>query len=248
MTIETPQDLAGLQRIGRVVGETLHYLRSKVRPGMTTAELDKLAHHFLAQRGARSAPQLDVGFPGAICISINEEAAHGVPGKRRIRPGDLVKLDVSAEMDGFYADAAITVAVPPVSQAHRQLCISAENALAAAIQASQNGAPLYEIGRATEKSVLQSGYQVVRTLHGHGVGRSLHEEPSGVPAFYHPRYRGRLHEGLVLALEPHVTTGNGSLRERNDGWTLATEDGGYVAAFEHTVVVQGKGSLIVTAF
>jgi methionyl aminopeptidase len=184
MTVETPQDLHGVLTIGRIVGHTLQYMREQLRPGMTTRELDDRARDFLDQHRARSAPSLTYNFPGTTCISINDEATHGIPGDRQIQPGDIVKLDVSAERDGYYADAAITVAVPPVTPSHQQLCACAEAALSAAIATAQVGKPLSIMGRAAERIARQYGYSVVRELHGHGVGRGLHEAPKSIPQFY----------------------------------------------------------------
>ena len=150
MTIETARDLEGLVAVGQVVRSTIAAMEAAVHPGVTTAELDLVAQQFLAHAGARSAPMLEVGYPRATCISVNEEAAHSLPGSRRIAPGDLVTLDVAAELGGYYADAAVTVAVPPVQRAHQRLCACAEAALEAAIQAARSGRALREIGRAAE--------------------------------------------------------------------------------------------------
>ncbi|GAB4108646.1 MAG: type I methionyl aminopeptidase [Roseiflexaceae bacterium] len=247
MTIETPQDMQGLLAIGRVVGQTLAYLRGQVQPGVTTQELDDMARDFLQQRGARSAPMLAVGFPRTICISINEEAAHGLPGDRRVAAGDLVKLDVSAELGGYFADAAITVAVAPVAPAHQRLCDCAAAALQAAVAAARARQPLNQIGRAAEQVALRQGYRIVRALTGHGVGRNLHEAPRTVPHYYDPQARLPLHEGLVLAIEPHVTSGDGRVVDGADGWTISTRDRKRVAAFEHTVVVTNGAPIVITA-
>ncbi len=247
MTIETPQDMQGLLAVGRIVGQALAFLRGQVQPGITTQEIDDLAERFLHERRARSAPMLAVGFPRAICISINEEAAHGIPGGRRVAAGDLVKLDVSAELDGYYADAAVTVAVAPMAPAHQRLCDCAEAALLAAVAAARAGRPLNQIGRAAEQVAQRQGYRIVRALHGHGVGRGLHEAPRNVPNYYDPQARLPLHEGLVLAIEPHLTSGDGRVVDGGDGWTISTRDRRRVAAFEHTVVVTGGEPIVITA-
>jgi methionyl aminopeptidase len=247
MTIETPRDLQSILAIGRIVGQTLRYMREQLRPGMTTQELDQLAQQFLQRHHARSAPALAVGFPATTCISINEEAAHGIPSARRIQPGDLVKLDVSAELNGYYADAAITVAVPPVPAARQRLCDCAATALQAAIAAAQVGQPLHRIGRAAEQVAQRHGYCIVRALHGHGIGRGLHEAPTSIPQFYDPAATQRLTEGLVLAIEPHITAGQPGVAEQPDGWTIATRDHSPVAAYEHTIIVTKNQPIIVTA-
>jgi methionine aminopeptidase len=152
MTIETARDLQGLLAVGRVVRGTIAAMEAALRPGITTAELDAVAHHYLARAGARSAPMIEVAYPGATCISVNDEAAHGLPGPRQIAPGDLVTFDVAAELEGYYADAAVTVGVPPVKPAHQRLCQCAEEALRAAVQAARRDQPLRVIGRAAARS------------------------------------------------------------------------------------------------
>jgi len=247
MTIETPQDLYGLLTIGRIVGKTLQYMREQLKPGMTTRQLDDLAHDFLDQHHARSAPVLTYGFPGTTCISINEEAAHGIPGDRQIQPGDLVKVDVSAEQRGYYADAAITVAVPPVSPSNQRLCDCAEAALAAAIAAARAGQPLSIMGRTAEQVARQYGYRIVRELHGHGVGRGLHEAPKNIPMFYVPSATQRLTDGLVLTVEPHIAPRSSHTKTHPNGWTLSTSDRSPVAMYEHTIVVTKGQPVLVTA-
>jgi methionyl aminopeptidase len=247
MTIETARDLQGLLAAGRAVRQTIAAMQAQLRPGITTAELDDVARDLLARLGARSAPMLDVGYPRATCISVNDEAAHGLPGPRPLAPGDLVTLDVAAELDGYYADAAITVPLLPAAPAHLRLCACAEAALLAAIQAAQAGQPLRQIGRAAERVARQYGYRVVRELNGHGIGRRMHEAPHAIPHFDDPRATRPLAAGVVLAIEPHITLGAGQISEQADGWTLRTRDRKRVAVFEHTVVVTAGQPIIVTA-
>jgi methionyl aminopeptidase len=246
MTIETAQELRQLKQIGRIVGLALRHVQKAVRPGITTGELDALAAEFLARHGARSAPQLTYAFPGASCISLNDVAAHGIPGTRVVQPGDLVKIDVSAEREGFFADAAITVAVPPVTPEVARLLRCAEEATAAAIATARAGQHLRALGAASERLAKRRGFAIVRELPGHGVGRALHEEPT-VPTFDMPRATTRLHDGLVITIEPHVAAGTGRITQEADGWTLRTRDGGWVAMVEHTVVVTRERALLVTA-
>jgi methionyl aminopeptidase len=247
MTIENNDDLQGLLAVGQIVGQTLQYMRDQLQPGMTTQELDDLALAFLARHQARSAPQVAVGFPGATCISINDEAAHAVPSSRRILAGDIVKLDVSAELNGYFADAAITVAVPPLTTAQQRLCVGAEAALHAALTAARAGATLRHVGQAAERTARRHGFQIVRALHGHGVGRWLHEAPRNIPSFDDPSATYRLTEGLVVAIEPHVSAGSGQVIDHPNGWTISTRDRSRVAAFEHTVIITNSQPLIVTA-
>lgn len=247
MTIETARDLQGLLAAGRVVRGTIMAMEAHLRPGITTAELDAVARQYLRHEGARSAPMIEVGYPAATCISVNEEAAHGLPGCRVIASGDLVTLDVAAELDGYYADAAVTVAVPPVAPAHQRLLNCAEAALLAAIRAARAGHPLRQIGRTAEGVARQHGYRVVRELTGHGIGRRMHEAPRDVPNFDDPRATKLLVEGAVLAIEPHITLGSGQVLEEPDGWTIRTRDRKRVAVFEHTIVVTAEEPVVVTA-
>ena len=247
MSIESEKDLEALLRIGKIVGLALQEMQHSVRPGMTTAELDDIGASFLHKYGARSAPQLVYGFPGVNCISLNEEAAHGIPGNRTISAGDLVKIDVTAELDGYMADAAITVAVPPVSPMKRRLCDCAKSALRKSLDAAQAGHPINAIGRAAEQEIQRHKFSVIRELCGHGVGRTIHEDPRVIPNYYVPQFNQRLTEGLVLAIEPHVSSKPARIAEQPDGWTLKTTNSSLVANFEHTVVVTKGRPIVITA-
>ena len=247
MSIESEKDLEALLRIGKIVGLALQEMQNSVRPGMTTAELDEIGGNFLQRHGARSAPQMVYGFPGVNCISLNEEAAHGIPGNRAIAAGDLVKIDVTAELDGYMADAAVTVAVPPVSSMKRRLYDCAKSALRKSLDAAQAGRPINAIGRAAEQEIQRHKFAVIRELCGHGVGRTIHEEPRIIPNYYVPQYNQRLTEGLVLAIEPHVSTKPARIAEQPDGWTLKTTNNSLVANFEHTVVITKGRPIVITA-
>lgn len=246
MSIETEQDLAGLTRIGAIVGQTLRAMAAGVRPGMTTAELDELGARLLGAAGARSAPALIYGFPGANCISLNHEVVHGIPGQRVIQPGDLVKIDVTAERDGYIADAALTVPVPPVSPLARALCDCAETALRQAIAAARAGRPVTEIGRVVERVARRRGFAIIPELTGHGVGRRIHEPPA-VPNYPDPRLRDRLTDGLVITIEPILTAGSAKIVDEADGWTISTADRCLAAHVEHTIVVTRGQALVLTA-
>lgn len=246
MCIESAQDLEGLLRVGRIVGLTLQTMEQQLRPGMTTKQLDTIGWEVLREHNARSAPLLTYRFPGITCISINDEAAHGIPGNRVIRPGDLVKIDVSAEKDGFWADAAITVAVPPVVPQHRLLVDCAKAAFAAAAAVARAQTPIYEVGRAAEATTRAHDFHIIEGLPGHGVGRALHEAPS-VPMYYRKQAKTRLTEGLVITIEPHVAVGSRHMLTGSDGWVLRTQDGSVAAAHEHTVVITKDQPIFVTA-
>jgi methionyl aminopeptidase len=246
MSIETPEELAGLRASGRVVAEALRAMRRAVRPGVSTGDLDAIAARIFRRAGARSAPQLTYGFPGATCISVNNEAVHGIPGPRRLREGDLVKLDVAAELDGFYADACVSVGVGRARPAANRLAAAARHALAQALAAARAGAPQSVIGAMIEREAAARGCAVCGELMGHGIGRRLHEAPD-VPSIYDPSLTQRLTEGLVLTVEPIVSAGSGAVLQGPDGWTVCTADGALSAHEEHTIVITAAAPLILTA-
>lgn len=247
MTIDSPQDLANLRRIGRVVGLALKEMKKQLKPGVTTAELDAVAAATLERYGARSAPILVYQFPGTTCISINNEAAHGIPGDRAIQAGDLVNLDVSAELDGYFADAAVTVAVMPVDSIRHNLVLCAQRALNIAMATARAGQPINTIGRAIEEQARASGFSTLHDLGGHGVGRSIHEDPHNIACYYNPGDQRLLKEGMVLTIEPFVTTGAKSVYTDSNNWTLKTMDGSLSAQFEHTLAITKGKPIVITA-
>ncbi len=246
VSIETPEELAGLRATGRIVAEALRAMRRAVRPGLTTADLDAVAARILLRAGARSAPHLTYGFPGVTCISVNDEAVHGIPGPRRLREGDLVKLDVAAELDGFFADACVSVGVGRARPATNRLAAAARHALTQALMAARAGAPQNVIGATIERETGTRGYAVCAELMGHGIGRGLHEAPD-VPSFYDPELTGTLTDGLVLTVEPIVSAGSGAVTPGRDGWTVRTADGALSAHEEHTIVITPSAPLVLTA-
>jgi len=246
MSIESPADLEAMRLVAQVTRETLDALAARVTPGITTAELDAVAAGIFAKHGARSAPAMVYGFPGHVLISINDEIVHGIPGPRALKRGDLVKLDVTVEKDGYIADAARSMVVEAGSRTARKLVACAEAAFHAAIAVARAGTRVNQIGRAIEREVRRHGFAVVHGLSGHGVGRTIHEEPS-VP---NEGRRGRglpLRPGLVLAIEPwFMAGGRDGYRIDDDGWTLRSADGSRAAHFEHTVAITADGPLILT--
>jgi len=246
MSVRTPEELEALRRAGRAVAATLREVSRRVRPGVTTAELDALAARVLARHGARPAPALVYGFPGAICISVDDEAVHGIPGPRRLRAGELVKLDVTAELDGFYADAAISVPVGRVAPRVARLAAAAQAALRRGLEAARAGAPLNAIGVAVEGESARRGCAVLGELTGHGIGRDIHEDPT-VPNVYVPGLDAPLAEGTVITIEPILALGSAHVRAAGDGWTVLTADGSTSAHAEHTLVVSGARPLVLTA-
>src|SRR5262245_10064120 len=178
MTISSKEDVAGMCRVGQLVGLTLQEMKAAARPGMTTAELDRIGADVLRRYGARSAPRESYAFPGFTCLSVNEEVVHGIPGPRRVQPGDVLKIDVTAELGGYVADAAVTVVLPPAAPQARKLRRCAEAAFERALGAARAGNRVAEIGRAVDAEVRRHGFRVLRELSGHGVGRQIHEPPT----------------------------------------------------------------------
>jgi methionyl aminopeptidase len=246
MTIETEKDFEGLQRVGRVVGLVLQEMGTKVRPGMSTLELDELGARLIAQHGARSAPQMTYDFPGATCISINEEVAHGVPGDRLIAPGDLVNIDVSCELDGYVADSGGTFIVPPATPEKLRLCHTTRLALRDGMAQAVADRRVNAIGLAVQKVAKQKGFKVIKNLGSHGVGRELHEEPRFIAGYYDPNDRRKLWDGLVITIEPFLSTRADHVEETANGWTLTVPQG-LTAQYEHTVVITRGQPIAVTA-
>ncbi|MBO0768669.1 MAG: type I methionyl aminopeptidase [Solirubrobacterales bacterium] len=248
MTIYGGDELEGLRRIGRLIGESFDVLSAEVRPGISTGELDRVAAEFFTSRGAQSGPILTYDYPGFICISVGDQVVHGIPGSRVLAEGDLVTLDVAAELDGFHADAATTVPVGSVSPQASRIQAGTRAALGAGLRAAQPGARLGDIGIAVERVANTRGFSVFKELVGHGIGRSMHEEPT-VFNFdsEDPQADQRLEPGMVFTIEPMLGAGSDQLRMGADGWTLSTADGKLSAHEEHTIVVCEGGPEILTA-
>ncbi len=246
MSISGPEELEGMRAAGEVVRCVIEAMKQHLRPGVTTAELDEVGAEVMRQRGAKPAPAIVYGFPGSTCISLNDEAVHGIPGDRVVREGDLVKLDVTVEKDGFMADAAETVAVGTVSDESQRLIACAERAFAKAMLVARAGFRVSEIGRVVEREVRRSGFSVVRDLGGHGIGRTIHEEPR-VPNYPDPEAHQILTEGLVITVEPIIAAGSGRTIVANDGWTVRTADRRPSAHYEHTLVITKGQPILLTA-
>lgn len=246
MTIDSEQDLEGLKRIGKIVANCLQLMGNSIEPGMSTRELDELGEKYLSEQGARSAPRLVYNFPGSTCISINHEVAHGIPGDYRIVAGDLVNIDVSAELNGYFGDTGGSFIVPPESRVKRHLCDSTRRALEAAMLVARAGQPLNSIGRAIEETAKHHKLKIIRNLGSHGVGRALHEAPEFIAPYYDPRDKRILKEGMVITIEPFLSTGAEEVLEANDGWTLYTNKKFLSAQYEHTMVITKGAPLIMT--
>jgi len=228
------------------VRRMLDAMRAAVRPGMTTAELDEAGAKVMREAGAKSAPQMVYQFPGVSCISLNDEAVHGIPGDRAVKEGDLVKLDVTIEKDGFMADAAETVAVGEVSEESRRLMACAQRAFEKAMLVARAGFRVSEIGRVVEREVRRAGFSVIRDLGGHGIGRTIHEDPR-VPNFADPAANQILTEGLVITVEPIIAAGSGRAFVAKDGWTVRTADHRPSAHYEHTLMITKAEPILLTA-
>ncbi|SJZ91575.1 type I methionyl aminopeptidase [Consotaella salsifontis] len=246
MTISNEHELEKLREIGRIVANTVEAMKAATQIGMTTAELDAIGRRSLEEHGARPAPELCYGFPGATCISVNEEIAHGIPGEYRIAAGDLVNIDVSAEKDGVFADTGASFAVPPVAKAIERLCRDGRRAMWAGIRQVGADRPIAGIGQAIGEFARKNRYTLVQNLASHGVGHSLHEEPKEIATWPDPSERRTMHAGLVFTVEPFLSFGAEWATDGNDDWTLLSEPSAPTVQFEHTVVATRNGPLVVT--
>ncbi len=235
-----------MKRIGEICGLALKLMLDRAEAGMSTQALDEIGRDFLQKMGADSAPIRAYQFPGYTCISLNDEAAHGIPrADRIIQAGDLLNVDVSAALEGYWGDTGATIIMPPGRPALETLCQTTRQALYLAIDMARPGQKTNAIGRAVEKFAKRRGYRTLRELGGHGVGRHIHEKPS-IPNYYNKRNRDVLRDGMVITLEPFLTPGRGRIETDDDGWTLRTTDGAVSAQYEHTLVINGDDPILVT--
>ena len=239
-------ELETMRRAGLVVWELLQGLRALVEPGLSTYALERIAVDRIAQSGARPAFKGLYDYPCALCTSINDEIVHGIPSTKRIlKEGDLLKIDVGVQLEGYYSDSAITVPVGRIPPELERLVRVTEEALQHAVERVRVGARVGDVSSAVQQHAESHGYSVVRDFVGHGIGTKLHEDPK-VPNYGTPGHGPSLKEGMVLAIEPMVNTGRPGAKIRPDKWTAVTEDGGYSAHFEHCVVVTSNGPWILT--
>lgn len=250
MSVQDSKDIEGILKAGKLVAWIRDLLVSKAKPGISTGALDALAGKEFHKLGAISAPKAEYNFPGYTCISVNHEVAHGIPNRARfLKDGDLVNIDVSARLDGYYADTGISFVVGKPNSSLVHLCQTAKMATENAIEQAYSGNYLRNLGKAMETTAKQNGYTVIKNLAGHGTGRKLHEEPQ-VLVYEDKRDYRKLNEGLVLAIESFISMGAQSAYEAEDGWTLVAPKraGGYsyVAQVEHTVIVQNGTAIVAT--
>lgn len=243
--LKTEREIEIVRNNGRILAQTLRLLGEKIRPGIKTKELDQLAEEFIKKQGAYPAFKGYRGFPASICVSINEEVVHGIPGERILQEGQIVSVDVGVFKDGYYADAAFTYPVGEISpEAQRLICVTQE-ALKSAINFVREGKHVSDVSYAIQSFVEQNGFSVVRDLVGHGIGKHMHEEPQ-IPNFGEPGEGVRLKRGMVLAIEPMVNAGSYEICTKEDKWTIVTRDGSLSAHFEHTVAVTENGAKVLT--
>lgn len=248
MTVTTEEELERLKAIGRICAIARDAMAAALEPGMTTLELDDIGRKVLDDHGARSAPEVTYDFPGATCISVNEEIAHGIPGDRVIAAGDLVNIDVSAEKDGTFADTGASYIVPPGTRKIEKLCRDGKKAMWAGIRAVKAGGNLADIGQAIGKFAGTNGYTLIRNLASHGIGYSLHDEPGEIPTWPDRSERRRIADGLVFTVEPFLSLGGKMAQEKtaHDPWTLVAVPAALCVQYEHTVVATRRGAVVVT--
>jgi methionyl aminopeptidase len=247
MSIESEKDVIALKRVGNVVHEAIHSMFASMEARMTTMDLEMIGAEVLKNHGARSAPKVCYDYPYASMISVNEEVAHGQPNSRVLRDGDLVNIDVSAELDGYFADSGYSMPVGEGNAQANQLCRAGKKALQAAMDVAKHGKRIRDVELAVRKVAQQYGYSIIENLVGHGTGRHLHEEPANVPSWGDRRDKRRFVEGSVLTLEPFLSTGPKFAHETGVGWTMATRPGNFTVQFEHTIIITRDTPIILTA-
>jgi methionyl aminopeptidase len=246
MIAKTEEDFQGLKEAGKIMGLIRDEMVKKTLPGITTKELDDFAGELFEKHGAISGPKGEYNFPGFTCISVNDEVAHGIPGKRVIQEGDLVNIDVSGSKNGYFADTGLSFVVGEGDPILTELCETAKKAFEAGLTKFKVGGKKNAIGKVVYQTARQNGFKVIMNLTGHGVGRALHEEPDHILNYYDSWDKELLREGMVIAFEPFISTGAEEVYQKNDGWTYATEDKSFVAQIEHTVIVTKEGPVIIT--
>lgn len=246
MTIETQNDVVRLKIIGKIVADTLKLMMKEAKAGMTTFELDQIGAAHLAKFNAKSAPQLTYNFPGATCISVNEDIAHGIPNDRVLKEGDMINIDVSAELDGYFADTGGSFVLGESNAIQKKVMKATREALNAAMAAASAGKPINLIGKAIEKVARKHNLKIIKNLGSHGVGRSLHEEPAFIASYFDPNDRRLLKEGQVITIEPFLSTKTTWVEEGSDGWTLFTEEGSVSAQYEHSMIITKNRPIILT--
>ncbi|MCP2036636.1 methionyl aminopeptidase [Planomicrobium sp. HSC-17F08] len=246
MIATTEKDIEMLKKAGRMVAEIRDAMKAATKPGVTTKELDELGGRMFKEMGGVSGPKSEYDFPGYTCISVNEEVAHGMPGKRIISEGDMVNIDVSGSYEGYFADTGISFVVGDGYPEKEKLCEVAASSFERAMTKVKAGAKLNQIGKAVEREAKQQGLFVIKNLTGHGIGKSLHEAPQHILNYYDAWETTILKEGMVLAVEPFISQKSEHIVESGDGWTFITPDQSLVAQIEHTVLVTKGEPVLLT--
>lgn len=246
MTIGSQEDIDGLREIGRIVAATVQEMKKQIRVGMTTRELDDIGGRYMRSQGALSAPKITYNFQGWTCISLNEEIAHGIPGDRKIKAGDLVNIDVSAEKNGYYADTGHSFQVAPYTTEITRLCDYTYDTMMKVISSLRHGVKLNEVGRIIEAEARRGGYTIIQNLCSHGIGKALHEAPSEILPVYNKHDKRVLKEGQVITIEPFLSNGADYAYEQSDGWTLRLPGRHVAAQHEHTLIITRDAPIILT--
>lgn len=245
IAVKTEEEVDLIRSGGKILAEVFREIKKDIRPGINTAEIDKIAEGLILERSAVPAFKGYRGYKHATCLSVNNEIVHGIPGKKELVEGDIVGVDIGVIVDGWYADMAQTFAVGKISKRAQKLINATKEALKVGIRQARDGNHLGDIGAAVEASAQKSGFCVVRDLFGHGIGRTLHEDPL-IPNYGRPGEGPKLKKGMVLAIEPMLNTGTHNIKTLSDGWTIVTVDNGLSAHFEHTIVVREEKAEILT--
>ena len=247
MSISKESELLGMKKASYAVAYTLKEMIHYVQPGMSTKELDEYGAKILSGFGARSAPHLTYGFPGWNCISVGNEFCHGIPSEKKVlKEGDLINIDVSAELDGFWADNGASFVIGKDIHQHQKLVDASKEILRKAISNIKGGIKIAEIGHIMETEAKKRGYKVIKNLGGHGIGRSLHEQPDEIMNYKNRFDQRRFKKNSVVAIETFISTTSAYATELNDGWTMVGNNGGHMAQHEHTIVVTGGQPIILT--
>jgi methionyl aminopeptidase len=246
MVVSNDTELGKLKDIGRICALALQKMAASMEPGMTTAELDQIGRKLLEDAGAQSAPETCYDFPGATCISVNEEVAHGIPGPRVLKAGDLVNIDVSAVKDGYYGDTGASFVLPPAASRTEKLCRDGRRALWAGLNQVRTGQPYAKIGEAIGAFAAKNRYTLIQNLASHGVGLSLHEEPAELATWPDASERRIIQDGQVFTVEPFLSLGASWAESADDSWTLLAEPKALTVQYEHTVVASRNGPIILT--
>ena len=246
MTVDSDEDVEKLKAAGQVVANTLYHMAAHIEPGITTLELDNIGRAYLEQHGAKSAPEITYNYPGATCISVNECVAHGIPDGTAVEAGDMINIDVSAELNGFYGDTGASFLVPPSKPVQVKVCKATKKARDFAIETVRAGLPLNVIGRAVETVANKYKLSIVKNLTSHGIGRKLHEEPRSIPSYYDDEDTRVLQKGSVITIEPFLSTTTEWVSDGHDKWSLFGLPGSYTAQYEHTLIVTDGEPIITT--